>query len=166
MFLLCLHRKAFSLSLWHPAWHYSCCCREILFKQIFDTVLSLCGNCFVLMFWLLILRDRLIDRWWCHRHGLFTPGMWWCLVAAKFGLAAWCDSVQKDLCLCSQRQHSKHLSKSAHITLLCLWKSQTDYVPMILCGSTLNNSQDIWVQVLLSLHFSNTWILLMQYLLH
>lgn len=105
------------------------CCREILVKKAFDTA------------WKLFCLDVLTtytDRQTHWQMMVSSPwalypslplGMWWCLVAAKFLLGAWCDDAQEDLALCSQRQRSKRLSKSAHFTLLCLWKSQTDISP-------------------------------------
>lgn len=99
------------------------------------------------------------DKRLCHRCGLFTPlhpGMWWCLVAAKYWLTAWGEGVQEYLSHSSQEQHSKPQSKSTHL----LWFYPGEISDPAQLGSLwlcLKPPTRFWVQTLLSAHFCDPW---------
>lgn len=73
--------------------HTSGCCRENLFHFTFVK------HAATKFFSLCVLTDlKSCDKCLCHRCRLLTPlhsGMWWCLVAAKYWLAAWGEGVQE-----------------------------------------------------------------------
>ena len=147
--------------------------RKKLLYEVFDTlwlgaIAQFFSRCILSALWLsdwLVTDLKSCDKRSCHRCRLFTPlqpGMWWCLVAAKYWLTAWGAGVREPLSLSSQVYLSKPQSKSTHFLCLILWKSQILSPPssgLSLPGSASNTKQDLWVQTLLSAHFCDPRII-------